>query len=294
MLLESYHGDPRSHAALSRPGDEQVEAEELAPPEEVIAEIRSTPGECSVTGAQIFAQTVVPDRRLWNITKSQANLTLFESIFSLVICISLKWGNAKARFTGTMGLGTLFIAVLRFCLAYALFARVVGDRPCRGINLALFGLLLILFLVWLTLGSMVLTDTGFGELPCSKSVAFTLAELYLPGLTWVGQTILVISRMTAPPDTADAKAGVQVMASIAKYNPDAEEPLPSTCAICLDDFEAGGSVAVLSCGHVFHKGCIGDWVSLGRTCPLRCGQTYGDAEEGATQQRTLASMGRAL
>eukprot|EP00425_Heterocapsa_triquetra_P002654 CAMPEP_0195057094 /NCGR_PEP_ID=MMETSP0448-20130528/5302_1 /TAXON_ID=66468 /ORGANISM="Heterocapsa triquestra, Strain CCMP 448" /LENGTH=76 /DNA_ID=CAMNT_0040087027 /DNA_START=29 /DNA_END=256 /DNA_ORIENTATION=- len=70
MLLERHNGEPPSHAALSRPEDEQLEADEFAPPEEVTAETRSTrsiavrlsavsvtSAECSVTGVQIFAQT---------------------------------------------------------------------------------------------------------------------------------------------------------------------------------------------------------------------------------------------
>eukprot|EP00425_Heterocapsa_triquetra_P042991 CAMPEP_0195087656 /NCGR_PEP_ID=MMETSP0448-20130528/27438_1 /TAXON_ID=66468 /ORGANISM="Heterocapsa triquestra, Strain CCMP 448" /LENGTH=81 /DNA_ID=CAMNT_0040121247 /DNA_START=16 /DNA_END=258 /DNA_ORIENTATION=+ len=75
MLLGSHGVESPSHAALSRPDDEQVEAEECALPEEAFAATRSTrsipvrlsavsstSGECSVTRVQIFAQTIVPDR----------------------------------------------------------------------------------------------------------------------------------------------------------------------------------------------------------------------------------------
>lgn len=40
------------------------------------------------------------------------------------------------------------------------------------------------------------------------------------------------------------------------------------CVICADDFsEAGTSVVVLACGHVFHDPCIRRWFSRRHTCP---------------------------
>ena len=42
-----------------------------------------------------------------------------------------------------------------------------------------------------------------------------------------------------------------------------------TCAICLDDFEAGGQVRHLPCNHEFHLGCIDPWLmNHNRLCPV--------------------------
>lgn len=42
----------------------------------------------------------------------------------------------------------------------------------------------------------------------------------------------------------------------------------TTCAICTDDFVKGQLVRVLPCGHLFHQGCVDEWlVERSRTCP---------------------------
>lgn len=42
----------------------------------------------------------------------------------------------------------------------------------------------------------------------------------------------------------------------------------STCAICTDEFVKNQLVRVLPCGHLFHQGCVDEWlVKRSRTCP---------------------------
>lgn len=42
----------------------------------------------------------------------------------------------------------------------------------------------------------------------------------------------------------------------------------STCAICTEEFVKNQLVRVLPCGHLFHQGCIDEWlVKRSRTCP---------------------------
>ena len=42
----------------------------------------------------------------------------------------------------------------------------------------------------------------------------------------------------------------------------------STCAICTDEFVKNQLVRVLPCGHLFHRGCVDEWlVQRSRTCP---------------------------
>jgi len=50
------------------------------------------------------------------------------------------------------------------------------------------------------------------------------------------------------------------------------ESTDDECPICASEFEPTEMVAVLSCGHVYHSGCVQNWLTMGRnTCPM-CGQ----------------------
>lgn len=40
------------------------------------------------------------------------------------------------------------------------------------------------------------------------------------------------------------------------------------CAVCIESYRAGEVVTVLTCDHVFHKGCIEPWLLERRTCPM--------------------------
>ena len=41
-----------------------------------------------------------------------------------------------------------------------------------------------------------------------------------------------------------------------------------TCSICLDGYECENRVRVLRCNHVFHTGCIDNWLRRRPTCPM--------------------------
>jgi Ring finger domain len=40
----------------------------------------------------------------------------------------------------------------------------------------------------------------------------------------------------------------------------------NTCTICLEDFRRGNVIAVLPCGHLFHRRCIEGWLEKSLTC----------------------------
>lgn len=40
------------------------------------------------------------------------------------------------------------------------------------------------------------------------------------------------------------------------------------CAVCIDAYKPGDVVTVLTCDHIFHKGCIEPWLLEKRTCPM--------------------------
>jgi len=41
-----------------------------------------------------------------------------------------------------------------------------------------------------------------------------------------------------------------------------------SCCICLNDYEIDEEIQVLRCGHIFHCGCIKDWVTQAQNCPI--------------------------
>jgi len=56
------------------------------------------------------------------------------------------------------------------------------------------------------------------------------------------------------------------------------------CVVCLTNFEAGCRVRVLPCGHVFHTGCIDEWLGRDPHCPL-CRTGLPTATRGSRRQR---------
>ncbi|CAM8939083.1 unnamed protein product [Rhodiola kirilowii] len=70
--------------------------------------------------------------------------------------------------------------------------------------------------------------------------------------------------------TSDAKSLVSKLPTHV-----AEDPMSSsgcvteTCSICMDHLGSGTMVdKVLRCGHVFHEGCLAEWLSRDLSCPL--------------------------
>lgn len=47
-----------------------------------------------------------------------------------------------------------------------------------------------------------------------------------------------------------------------------EEQVQTQCMVCLSDFEQGEEVRKLPCGHVFHVGCIDEWLRRCTDCPI--------------------------
>ena len=40
------------------------------------------------------------------------------------------------------------------------------------------------------------------------------------------------------------------------------------CTVCRCEFEQHHQVKVLPCGHVFHPGCIDQWLRISKKCPI--------------------------
>lgn len=56
----------------------------------------------------------------------------------------------------------------------------------------------------------------------------------------------------------------------------------STCAICLDCFQAADEAARLPCGHIFHSDCLREWLRVRLQCPFRCAVSLGSQRDVGT------------
>ena len=46
------------------------------------------------------------------------------------------------------------------------------------------------------------------------------------------------------------------------------ELLLSECSICLDNYNIGDKISILSCNHIFHTKCLNEWLKKKEECPL--------------------------
>lgn len=45
-------------------------------------------------------------------------------------------------------------------------------------------------------------------------------------------------------------------------------PMNADCAVCLQAYEEGTEIRILSCNHHYHSECIDQWICLTPSCPL--------------------------
>lgn len=58
------------------------------------------------------------------------------------------------------------------------------------------------------------------------------------------------------------------------------------CTICLEDFNLGDNIRTLTCNHIYHTGCIDDWLTINNSCPV-CRQ---EAISCSNQRNALDSV----
>ncbi|KAM9333464.1 E3 ubiquitin-protein ligase RNF43 [Pholidichthys leucotaenia] len=60
------------------------------------------------------------------------------------------------------------------------------------------------------------------------------------------------------------------------------------CAICLEEFQDGQHLRIISCAHEFHKDCVDPWLLQHRTCPL-CMHNIMETERQSQRNRIQSS-----
>ncbi|XP_062289339.1 E3 ubiquitin-protein ligase RNF43 isoform X1 [Scomber scombrus] len=57
------------------------------------------------------------------------------------------------------------------------------------------------------------------------------------------------------------------------------------CAICLEEFQDGQHLRIISCAHEFHKDCVDPWLLQHRTCPLCMHNIMGEDKHISSTER---------
>ena len=47
-----------------------------------------------------------------------------------------------------------------------------------------------------------------------------------------------------------------------------DELILSECSICLENYNKGDKISILSCGHYYHSECLNRWIEKKEECPL--------------------------
>ncbi|XP_039633459.1 E3 ubiquitin-protein ligase RNF43 isoform X2 [Perca fluviatilis] len=90
-----------------------------------------------------------------------------------------------------------------------------------------------------------------------------------PNRTWDSvhqQTMRAISRLETKTYSSQGCSGSQHHQ--APWGSASSSNSSPVCAICLEDFQDGQHLRIISCAHEFHKECVDPWLLQHRTCPL--------------------------
>ncbi|XP_056141475.1 E3 ubiquitin-protein ligase RNF43 [Lampris incognitus] len=80
------------------------------------------------------------------------------------------------------------------------------------------------------------------------------------------QTMRAISRLETKTYSAQGCSGSQ--RHHGEWGSASSSNSGPVCAICLEEFQDGQNVRIISCAHEFHKDCVDPWLLQHRTCPL--------------------------
>ncbi|CAJ1406300.1 unnamed protein product [Effrenium voratum] len=194
--------------------------------------------------------------------------------------------------------------IVRHCLCY----DMAEDGPMEPLRVRLFrALALLAAMLWpVVAGWMLLrSHSCSADLKAAVAVilgyyaALVILVLLLPAfvlsvmLCLIRRGLVALPRMpgAAPEGTLEQLPVIDF--DEARFN-DAPSGLPSSCAVCLDAFNAQKVIVQTSCGHVFHRSCLGGWLQVARSCPLcrseMAGPELADLEKLPDSEATWGSQ----
>nr|XP_043898704.1 E3 ubiquitin-protein ligase RNF43 isoform X1 [Solea senegalensis] len=107
-----------------------------------------------------------------------------------------------------------------------------------------------------------------------------------PNRTWDSvhqQTVRAISRLETKTYISQGCSGSQRHRGA--WGSASSSNSTPVCAICLDEFQDGQHLRVISCAHEFHKDCVDPWLLQHRTCPLCMHNIMGEDKHSYRTER---------
>jgi len=140
-------------------------------------------------------------------------------------------------------------------------------------------------LVWV-LNSKTCAETAPHMFESAKVLVFLQLTVYLMLSLVMGALLWMVWAIRhGQIKTNAAPDGFVDSLEVVAYDPAVfdDDRQPKDCPICYDAFEAelgeNGPIVKTSCGHVYHKQCLGNWLNSQRTCPVcRKDLVSGDVE----------------
>ena len=94
------------------------------------------------------------------------------------------------------------------------------------------------------------------------------------------EEVSTFHRVSLTQDAEDEEIDIEIDVVSVSVLPGIKVIQDAACACCLEDFIPASQVAILACGHVFHKVCISRWSRMATSCPICRIQFFLEADPG--------------
>lgn len=101
--------------------------------------------------------------------------------------------------------------------------------------------------------------------------------------------IRVLARIQDPRMTKGATEAAIELLPLVTLQADTDG-IDGSCPICLNDMVVGEEVRVLTCKHVFHRGCLDEWLRVNASCPTCRTSIFDNTDSGEQLTETTSPV----